>query len=117
MRDRILTCPWFLDFRTRRTPYLWIWIYKKICKEIRKQLGTFCTYYLYKFQIVGFQKLWKLWKGQALNNDEGPSNNILKTLVWYQYLPESMKLNFGNMGLVSFSKSPDGQGWNRQKAE
>ena len=34
---------------------------------------------------------------------------------WYQYLPESMKWVFGNMGLVSPRKRPDGQCWNGQK--
>ena len=36
-------------------------------------------------------------------------NEIL--VIWDQYLPESMKWNFGNMGLVSSNNSPDGQCW------
>ena len=37
--------------------------------------------------------------------------NSWKSWIWDQYLPESMKWNFGNMGLVSSNKSPDGQCW------
>ena len=31
-------------------------------------------------------------------NDEGPLNIILKSWIWDQYLPESMKWKCGNMG-------------------
>ena len=37
-----------------------------------------------------------------------------KSRICGQYLPENMKWMFGNMGLVSSNKSPDGQRWNGQ---
>ena len=42
-------------------------------------------------------------------------NGIL--VVWDQYLPENMKWHFGNLGLISSNKSPDGQCWKFSKGQ
>ena len=74
-----LDIPWFLDFRSPGTLYLFISLYQKTSKSTRKSWEHLGKYYFHIWEF-GNPKLWHFSKRRAPQNDEDPSKNFLKIL-------------------------------------
>ena len=84
-RDRKPNMSWFLVFRTRGTPYLWIWRYQIALKVVRKY-GNIANIYLGKDDNL---KTWFCWKA-CVPNFLKCRNSILE--IWELRKIENAKL-------------------------
>ena len=103
---------WFGDFRTCPLPKPIIFILgdTRILQISQEYIPNYFQYEFRKSQNFGALTIWKLCKRRVPGIMKIRFKISWRSWIWDQYLPESMKLNFGNMGSVS-SKSTLGRNW------
>ena len=101
---------------TKDQPFSFLFSCRNILKSTRRITKHLYKLLFYISQNSGSPNSCQLWKRRGPKHPEDPFNKILKILDmrststrkhesnlvgWYQYLPENMKWNFGNMELLS----------------